>query len=189
MQLPFVSRRQHEAVLADRERIRSERNQFAKDRDAFKAAAETASEKYTDTAIVNDRLTEELTAARQRLAEFEGRRTVPEVLEEHDIHRKALADALGDQMRHLNWDQLIADVVRLNTAARDWMADYAAEKKRADHLESESETGRLKRQVAHLQRRLDDAVGLGSGSRSRPEDSSRWQPGYQQPQPAKETTS
>lgn len=120
--------------------------------------------------IVNGCLTEDLTAARQRLAEYQGRRTVAEALEEHDVHRKALADALGDQMRHLNWDQLIADVARLNKAANQWMADYEAEKKRADHL----------------QRQLDDAVGLPPG---RIEDSSRWQPGWQQPKPKKEATS
>lgn len=152
MQLPFVSRRQHEAVLADRERIRSERDQFATDRDAIKAAA------------------------RDRNLD---------ALEEHDVHRKALADALGDQMRHLNWDQLIADVVRLNKAAHQWMADYEVEKKRADHLETGSETGRLKRRLAQLQRRLDDAVGLAGRF---PEDSGRRQPGYQQPKPTKETT-
>lgn len=186
MRFPLTLRAWHDAAVA---RLVAERNQLAKDLAAAETELAGVSEKYTDTAIVNDCLTEELTAARRRLAEFEGRRTVPEVIEEYDVYRKALADALGDQMRHLNWDQLIADVARLNTAARDWMADYAAEKKRADHLESESETGRLKRQVAHLQCRLDDAVGLGSGSRSRPEDSSRWQPGYQQPKPTKESTS
>lgn len=120
---PFVPRAQHEAVLADRERIRGERNQFAQDRDAFKRAAETASEKYNDVCIVNECLTEDLTKARARLTEYSGRRTVPEVLEEHDTHRKALADALGEQKRHLNWDQLITEVVRLNKAAAEWMAD------------------------------------------------------------------
>ncbi|MGW0577315.1 hypothetical protein ACWD25_15360 [Streptomyces sp. NPDC002920] len=52
------------AVKADRERIRGERDQFAKDRDAFKYAAE----KYTDTAIVNACLTEDLTKVREQLA-------------------------------------------------------------------------------------------------------------------------
>lgn len=42
----------------------------------------------------------------------------------------------------------------------------------------------LQARVRHLQRQLDDAVGLPPG---RIEDSSRWQPGYQQPK--KETTS
>jgi hypothetical protein len=35
--------------------------------------------------------------------------------------------------------------------------------------------------VAHLQRQLDDAVGLPPG---RIEDSSRWQPGYKTPEKA-----
>lgn len=151
-----------------------------------RATYEAQGEELAATHIVNSCLTDDLTTARQRLAEHQGRRTVSEVLEEHDVHRKALADALGDQMRHLNWDQLITEVVRLNKAANQWMADYEAEKKRADHLEMGSETGRLKRRVAHLQRQLDDAVGLSPG---RIEDSSRWQPGYQQPKPTKESAS
>lgn len=43
MKWPFVSRREHDAVLADRERIRGERNQFAADRDTYREAARTAS--------------------------------------------------------------------------------------------------------------------------------------------------
>lgn len=72
MKLPFVLRSHHERELdyvkADRERIRGERNQFEKDRDAFKYTAETVAEKYTDTALVNDRLTEDLAKAREQLA-------------------------------------------------------------------------------------------------------------------------
>lgn len=39
-QQPFVSRRVYEAVCADRERIRGERDQFAKDRDVQRQTAE-----------------------------------------------------------------------------------------------------------------------------------------------------
>lgn len=132
-----------------------------RDRDAFKYAAETASEKYTDTSIVNECLTEDLAKARTQLAEYNGRRTVSDVLEEHDVHRKAIADALGDQKRHLNWDQLIAEVHGWVKAANAWMADYEAEKKRADHLDKGGETGRLRRRVAHLEKQLDDATSAG----------------------------
>jgi hypothetical protein len=49
----FITRRRHDreiaSLTADRERIRGERNQFAKDRDAYKAAAETAARQF-DTA-------------------------------------------------------------------------------------------------------------------------------------------
>jgi predicted nucleic acid-binding Zn-ribbon protein len=182
MRFPFVPRAWHNAAIA---RLTAERNQLAKDLAAAEkdlAATEAelvgVSEKYTDTAIVNDCLTDDLSKARARLAEYGSRRTTAEVLEEHDVHRKALADALGPQKYHLNWDQLIDEVTRLNKAAHAWKADYEAEKKRADHLETDSETGRLKRRVAHLQRQLDDAVGLPPG---RIEDSSRWQPGYKDP--------
>lgn len=75
MKWPFVSRRRYEAdldaVKADRERIRGERDQFKQDRDAFKRAAESVSEKYTDTCIANECLTHDLDAVRERLAEVE----------------------------------------------------------------------------------------------------------------------
>lgn len=59
--------------------------------------------------------------------------------------------------------------------------------KRIEERPSFEDSAALKNQIRHLQRRLDDAVGLTPGRR--PEDSSRWQPGYQQPKPTKETTS
>lgn len=129
MRWPFVSRRRHERELeyanADRERLRGERNQFADDRDAFKAAVETAARQFEEA-------DEQLAAARKRIAAYGVRRTVSDVLEEHDVHRKALADALGDQKYHLNWDQLIAEVQRLHGACEAWAVDHAAEKRRAD---------------------------------------------------------
>lgn len=140
-----------------------------------RAAYNTQAEELADALIVNGCLTNDLTTARKRLAEYEGRRTVPEVLEEHDVHRKALADALGTG-QHLTWDQLLHAARRTREALSECRAEADAERKRADHLETGSETGRLKRRVAHLQRQLDDAVGLPPG---RIEDSSRWQPGHQ----------
>ena len=155
---PFVSRRLKQElanVKADRERIRGERNQFAEDRDAFKYAAETASEKYTDVCIVNDCLTEDLTEVRAKLAasmdaesalarqihemaqpvEHDDGRTVADVLAEYDAHRKAIADALHTG-NHLNWKQLIKAARDTYEGALDWKADYETEKKRADRLES-----------------------------------------------------
>lgn len=181
MRFPFIFRAWRDADVA---RLTAERGQLAADLAQAERELAGVSEKYTDTAIVNDCLTEDLAKARGRLAEYSGRRTVADVLEEHDVHRKALADALGPQKYHLNWDQLIDGIDRLNKAAHAWKADYEAEKKRADHLEMGSETGRLKRRVAHLQRQLDDAVGLAPG---RIEDSSRWQPGYKAPAPKADT--
>ena len=113
MQLPFVSRRQHEAVLADRERIRSERNQFAKDRDAFKAAAEAASEKYTDTVIVNDRLTEELVEVRAKLADSlaveESLAAQIHVLVGHDLPPEVGLNPMVDVIRERDAEKQRAD--------------------------------------------------------------------------------
>lgn len=111
---------------AETDRIRDERDAALEDTSAAKAAAKTAArqftetdEKYVDTCIVNELLTTDLTAARERLAEFAGRRTVAEVLEEHDVHRKTLADALGEQKRHLGWDALIGEVGGLAGSVAD----------------------------------------------------------------------
>ncbi|CAM5621242.1 putative protein OS=Streptomyces aurantiogriseus OX=66870 GN=GCM10010251_92220 PE=4 SV=1 [Streptomyces aurantiogriseus] len=105
-----------------------ERCELAESREATeRAARRTITRQFTDAdeartalTIVNACLTDDLTKVRARLAEYGSRPRVPEVLEEHDVHRKALADALGDQMRHNNWDQLIADVARLHKAASAW---------------------------------------------------------------------
>ncbi len=57
---PFVSRRRHQAELdavnADRERLRGERNQFAEDRDGFKYTAETAARRFVEADAANRRL-------------------------------------------------------------------------------------------------------------------------------------
>jgi hypothetical protein len=79
MKWPLVTRRRHERELADldadRERIRGERDQFAKDRDTQHAVARTAARQFTDadeelaaTRIVNDCLTRDLAEARKQLA-------------------------------------------------------------------------------------------------------------------------
>lgn len=204
---PFKTRRERhlqaelDAVKADRERIRGERTQFAEDRDAYKAAAATAArqfadadEKYVGVCIVNEHLTTDLTKAREKLAEYGARRTVPEVLEEHDVHRKALADALGEQKRHLGWDALIGEVGGLARSAVEWMGDCAKEKARADELQQRldvadsrptdshwrAEARRERDRADRLQKRLDDAVGLAPGGIL---NSAPWQPGYQDPTP------
>jgi hypothetical protein len=100
--LPFISRRRYAAdlaaVIADRERLRSERNQFAKDRDAVAA---TACREVDEAHRAMARLEADLDQARRRVADRTG--MVP-------------------------------------------LADYEAEKKRADRIQA----------------RLDQALGLDS---------------------------
>ncbi|MET8694780.1 hypothetical protein ABZV65_19805 [Streptomyces bauhiniae] len=132
MKFPFVTRARYQQVEAERRRIA---DQYV-----------SLEEKYTGTVIVNTCLADDLGKAKARLAEYGVRRTVSDVLEEHDVHRKALANTLGDQKLHLNWDQLITEVARLTGAAEAWMADYDREKRRADGL----------------QKQLDDAFSLDS---------------------------
>lgn len=143
-QLPFVPRRRYERDVA-----------------AEQQRHDAVAEELAAPRIVNDCLTEDLNAAKERLAQYGVRRTVSDVLEEHDVHRKVLAEAIHAGL-HLNWQQLIEAARGTYEGAVEWQSDYEAEKKRADHL----------------QRRLDEAVGLKPG---RIEDSSRWQPGYRDP--------
>jgi septal ring factor EnvC (AmiA/AmiB activator) len=60
MKWPLVTRRRHErdldAVNADRERIRGERDQFAKDRDTQRAVARTAARQFAEADTANRRL-------------------------------------------------------------------------------------------------------------------------------------
>lgn len=71
----FVSRRRYEleldAVKADRERIRGERDQFKQDRDAQRTAAKTAARQFDEAGSVIACLTDDLAAARERLAVVE----------------------------------------------------------------------------------------------------------------------
>jgi hypothetical protein len=194
------SRAEVAAAKAETQRIRDERDAALGDAAAYKASAETAArqfteadEKYVDTCIVNELLTTDLTKARERLAEYGGRRTVAEVLEEHDVHRKALADALGDQKRHLNWEQLIGEVGHLHGSAVEWMGDHAKEKARADELQARlndaarepdgewrGRARRAEKRVAHLEKELDNALGMPPAGLL---DSAIWQPGYAAPKP------
>ncbi|MFF3511582.1 hypothetical protein [Streptomyces sp. NPDC002573] len=102
-----------------------------------------------------DALTDQRDTAHKRLADYGHRRTVSDVLEEHEAHRKALARAIDSGLER-NWDQLTEDAARLRKAAAEWMADSETERKRADHLQA----------------RLDDALGLNT---SQVEDGRLWQ--------------
>lgn len=71
-----MSRSRYDAVVADRERLRSERNQFLTDRNAAQAAARSAAEKFTHaddelaaTRIVNSCLTDDIVKLRKQLDE------------------------------------------------------------------------------------------------------------------------
>ena len=135
-----------DAVKADRERIRGERNQFKQDRDTARYNREQALRQLADAAANNRRVQErnlELGRRISALAESDPEyaahleRQMAEVLEEHDVHRKALADALGDQKRHLNWEQLIGEAGRLAGSAIEQLAGHVKEKARADELQAQ----------------------------------------------------
>lgn len=72
---PLVTRSRYDALDADRERVRGERDQFAKDRDAQRAVARKAARQFTsadeeliELRLVNDRLTDANLAVARRLA-------------------------------------------------------------------------------------------------------------------------
>jgi chromosome segregation ATPase len=143
MRFPLILRAWHDADVA---RLVAERDQLAKDLAAAEAELAGVSEKYTDTAIVNNCLTEDLVKIREQLAasqQVEG----------------ALARQIHEMAQPVDPDDAYLDDITRLTNERD------SEKKRADHL----------------QRQLDDALGLKA---SGIEDSSRWQPGYKAPEVA-----
>ncbi|MYS16577.1 hypothetical protein [Streptomyces sp. SID4982] len=109
MKWPFVSRRSHDAIVADasadRERIRAERDQAMADAKTRHAVAQAATERYadlydkwTDTTIVNTCITDELAAVRKQLASADtgGWQARCEAAEKRvDGLQKQLDDALG----------------------------------------------------------------------------------------------
>ena len=105
MNLPFVSRRHHEQTVA---RLNADRERLAQDRDTVRRQAEAVSEKYADACIVNECLAADLAAARKRLAEHDAHGMADLVIG-HDIHRRNLAAALGEETRDLTWDALGLD--------------------------------------------------------------------------------
>lgn len=206
---PFKTRRERQleaeldAANADRERIRGERDQFKQDRDIARrnreqilrqlAGADATNRRVHDRNLELNRRVSQLTESDPEYA-AELERKVAEVLEEHDVHRKALADALGEQKRHLNWDALVGEVGGLAGSAAEWMGDHAREKARADELQQRLDDAvrepadgewrgrarRAEKRADHLQKELDNALGLPAGA---PLSSAPWQPGYQAPIP------
>lgn len=96
-----------------------------------------------------------------------------------------------------NRQQVLAQNTSLDTENRRLKTakfDEARAKQAADRIallqraaaEARAEARAEKRRGDHLQKRLDDAVGLPAG---RVEDSSPWQPAYQPPKPDKEAAS
>ncbi|WP_075737487.1 hypothetical protein [Streptomyces acidiscabies] len=114
MQLPFISRRHHEQLVArldaDRERLRGERNQFRQDRDAARRETTAAARRFTTA-----------DAAVRRLA---GRNL--------ELGRR-LATLAESDPEHLA--QLDRRVRRLRTVGTRILAAYFRERRRADHLQ------------------------------------------------------
>lgn len=101
----------------------------------------------------NDGLRARNTRATRRIEETE-QRTI-NLQDEHEAHRKALADALGPQKYHLNWDQLIAETARLEAACSEWMADVSKANAERDQLRAAADRAA---EVCHWVR---DREGLG----------------------------
>ncbi|MFC8832308.1 hypothetical protein ACFT8V_03800 [Streptomyces griseoincarnatus] len=114
MRWPFVLRSRHEAELeavnADRERLRGERNQFLDDRNAARAAARTAARQFAESDAANRRL-------EARNLEL-GRRV--SALAESDLEYAA---------------RLERRVARLKKVGKRIVAAWAREQRRAEHLQ------------------------------------------------------
>lgn len=125
MRWPFVSRARYEALEADRERIRGERDQFLKDRNAAQAATEKAAALFTraDEALAavsktNARLTEELAEARAQADDSQVGRLRAELKREQR--------SVGE------WQKKYYDAVGLGPGriedSRSWQPGYQAPK-------------------------------------------------------------
>jgi predicted nucleic acid-binding Zn-ribbon protein len=125
----FVTRRRHETELAaagaEVERLREQRDQFAKDRDAYRAAAETAAGQFADadeqltaTRIVNACLTEDLAKAREQITDGS--------VAEWRAKAKA-AERRADQWQKQYYDAVGLGPGRIEDSSR-WQPGYKAPK-------------------------------------------------------------
>ena len=113
MRFPLVLRAWHDADVA---RLTAERDQLAADLAQAEAELEGVSEKYTDTAIVNDCLTDDLVKVRKQLAETQQ-------------VESALARQIHDMAQPVDPDDAYLDDITRLTRELD------CEKKRADRLQ------------------------------------------------------
>jgi hypothetical protein len=77
-----------------------------------------------------------------------------------------------------NRGQLLRQLADADAANRRLEGRITELTRRVEERPSFEDSAALRNQIRHLQRRLDDAVGLPPG---RIEDSRRWQPGYEKP--------
>ena len=156
MKGPLILRRRHERELAfadaDRERLRSERNQFAKDRNAFKAAAETAARQFAEADTANRRLADRNLELGRRIS----------TLTEADPEYTA-----GLERR----------VNRLRAAGHRVLAAYGTEKERADLLQATANADALKAIQEWEQRvKAYTAWTAPADLEKRPVDGGSWRP-------------
>ncbi|MDX2550184.1 hypothetical protein [Streptomyces stelliscabiei] len=110
MRFPLILRAWHDATVA---RLVAERDQLAKDLAAAEAELAGVSEKWTDTAIVNDCLTEDLTKLRKQLADSmaveESLAAQIHVLVGHDLPPEAGLNPMADVIRERDAEKRRAD--------------------------------------------------------------------------------
>lgn len=155
----FVSRKRHERLVGE---------------------AAYAAEQNTATTIVNQRLTEDLTATRRELTAV---RKVEESLA-RQIHEMAQPVEPSDE-------EVDAAQLRLELDAERSRADDL--QRRLDGAAREPADGewrgrarRAEKRVAHLEKELDNACGMPPGGVL---NSGPWQPGYVDPTPNKAVSS
>ena len=155
----FVSRKRHERLVGE---------------------AAYAAEQNTDIAIVNQRLTKDLAAARRELADV---RKVEESLA-RQIHEMAQPVEPSDEEVGAAQLRLELDAERRRADELQQLLDVANSRPTDSHWRAEARRERDRADV--LQKRLDDAVGLPPGGIL---NSAPWQPGYVEPTPNKAVSS
>jgi chromosome segregation ATPase len=154
-----VSRRRHLAEIAD---ARTEADRLRTERDAALEDLEACK----TAAATSARLYVEADATITRLT---GRN-----------------EALGDRLLEAQVASGFNPVEARRTAERIATLQKAAAAGREEAVIARAEARRERKRADQLQKKYDEAVGLGS---ARPQDSARWQPGYEAPTPDKSVTS
>lgn len=116
MRLPFVSRRQHDAEIAAlKHRVlatEDRHDQVEDERRRLAGQYAVLEERYTDTAIVNECLTEDLAKAREELAEVKAQAS-------DSAAERWRAEAKREKKRADRLQRQYDDAVGMNTARGD----------------------------------------------------------------------
>lgn len=185
---PFTTRRERQlqaeldAVKADRERIRGERNQFAKDRDTARYNREQILRQLAEADATNRRLNGRVLELGRRNSELS--ESDPEYAAQLEHKAAELQKRLDRAASELAAVRKVEE--SLARQIHEMAQPVEPSDEEVDAAQLRLELDQAEARVKHLEKELDNALGMPAGGILA---SARWQPGYQDPTPDKQVAS